>query len=239
LGDAPLIAALALATLAGASIPVGAWLATQRFGLLPNWLETEGRHAVIAFGAGALLAAVALVLLPEGAARLQAASAIGWFLAGGVGFAIIDRMIAARRGKAAQFLAMMLDYLPEALALGAVIAEDFGSAILVALLICLQNLPESFNAMREISDSEPDHNASLLWRFSAMVLLGPLAAVIGLSLPATFDPAVGAVMMLSAGGILYLMFQDITPQVPLENTMLPPLGAILGFALGLAGDLLI
>jgi ZIP family zinc transporter len=71
------------------------------------------------------------------------------------------------------------------------------------------------------------------------VLLGPLAAFIGLSVPSAFDPAVGAVMMLSAGGILYLMFQDIAPQVPLENTMLPPLGAILGFALGLAGDLLI
>ncbi len=43
--------------------------------------------------------------------------------------------------------------------------------------------------------------------------------------------------MFSAGGILYLMFEDIAPEVPLANTYLPPLGAVLGFALGLAGDL--
>jgi hypothetical protein len=36
----------------------------------PQWLENELRHGVIAFGAGALLAAVALVLVPEGLASL-------------------------------------------------------------------------------------------------------------------------------------------------------------------------
>ncbi len=58
--------ALVLATVAGASIPVGAALARWNVNLLPDWAETEARHGVIAFGAGALLAAVSLVLLPEG-----------------------------------------------------------------------------------------------------------------------------------------------------------------------------
>ncbi|WP_227268906.1 ZIP family metal transporter [Roseobacter weihaiensis] len=231
--------ALGLATLAGASIPVGAGLALHRFKLLPEWANSEARHGVMAFGAGALLAAVALVLIPEGTDRLEAMPALGWFLAGGIGFACIDRLIARTGGRAAQFLAMMMDYLPEALALGAVISGDIGAAVLVALLIGLQNLPEGFNAMREMNGARHDGRHTPLWLFMLMVPLGPLAAYVGLTLPDTFGPAIGAVMMLSAGGILYLMFQDIAPQVPLENTMLPPLGAILGFGLGLGGDLLI
>ena len=232
----PVWLALALATLAGTSIPVGAWLAAWRVGLLPDWVKTEARHGVMAFGAGALLAAVALVLIPEGTARLPAVPALFCFVLGGIGFAVIDRILSQSGSKVSQFLAMMMDYVPEALALGAVIAGDLASAVLVALLICLQNLPESFNAMREMSDQGPTPS---LWLFAAMVPIGPFAAWVGLSLPGSFNPMIGAVMMFSAGGILYLMFEDIAPQVPLANTYLPPLGAVLGFALGLAGDLLI
>lgn len=233
---APLWAALALATFAGLSIPLGAGLAMWRVNIFPAWLGSEIRHGVIAFGAGALLAAVALVLLPEGSARLSALPAIGWFLAGGLGFALIDKAVAARGGKLAQFLAMMMDYLPEAPALGALVTGDLPTALLVAALMALQNLPEGFNAMREMADNP---GGAPLWLFFAMVPLGPIAAFIGLILPAAYDPAIGAVMMLASGGIIYLMFQDIAPTVPLENTLLPPLGAILGFGVGLAGYLLI
>ena len=44
-------------------------------------------------------------------------------------------------------------------------------------------------------------------------------------------------MLAAAGGILYLTFQDIAPQVPIETSWLPPFGAVLGFLLGLAGHL--
>lgn len=226
--------ALALATFAGLSIPLGASLALWRVDFLPDWAETDWRHGIMAFGAGALLAAVALVLIPEGTARLGGVPALFWFVLGAVVFATVDAYLTKRGGKMAQFLAMMMDYIPEALALGAVISGDVPTAVLVAALICLQNLPEGFNAMREMKGpvSHPP-----LWLFAAMVPLGPLAALVGLNLPETFGPAVGAVMMIAAGGILYLMFQDIAPQVPTKNSMLPPLGAVLGFGVGLAGHM--
>ncbi|MEM6888672.1 MAG: hypothetical protein AAF636_11090 [Pseudomonadota bacterium] len=227
-------AALALATLAGASIPLGASLAKIDT-CWPGWLKSEAKHGVIAFGAGALLAAVALVLLPEGNERLSPEAALAWFFAGAIGFALVDRALARSGGKLAQFLAMMMDYLPEAMALGALIADDMSAAILVAGLIALQNLPEGFNAMREMSQKSP----APLWLFVLMVPLGPLVAWIGLAMPPEQDHVTGAVMLLASGGILFLMFQDIAPQVPLENAQLPTFGAILGFGMGLAGDLLI
>lgn len=228
--------ALGLATLAGASIPLGAALARLNLDVFSSWTQTELRHGIMAFGAGALLSAIALVLVPEGLDRLSAVPAVTAFLVGGLGFALVDRLLSKSGSSMAQFLAMMMDYVPEALALGAVLSGDLNSAILVAALIALQNLPEGFNAMYEMS--ETGKSKPSLWLFVLMVPVGPIAAWIGITLPESFAPMIGAVMMFSAGGILYLMFQDIAPKVPVENALLPPLGAVLGFALGLAGDLM-
>ncbi len=65
--------AILLALLAGAAIPLGGAIAAVEH-IHPYWLENEFRHAVIAFGGGALLAAIALVLIPEGITGLSALS---------------------------------------------------------------------------------------------------------------------------------------------------------------------
>ncbi len=234
----PLWLALSLTALAGLSIPVGASLALCRIRALSDMAASEFKHGIAAFGAGALLAAVALVLIPEGSERLLPVPALAWFGAGALIFALIDRALAASGSKAAQFLAMMMDYLPEAMALGALVVGDLKAAVLVALLMALQNLPEGYNAMDEIRGTSTQPPRILLALFVLMVPLGPAAAYVGMMI----DPntgVIGAVMMLASGGILYLMFQDIAPNIPLENAWAPPLGAALGFLLGLAGDLLI
>ena len=52
-------------TLAGTCILIGGLMAgIER--VRPGWLDTEARHTIIAFGGGALISAVALVLVPEG-----------------------------------------------------------------------------------------------------------------------------------------------------------------------------
>lgn len=74
--------AVLYASLAGAAIPLGGM--TARFEhIQPEWLETEFRHSVIAFGGGALLAAVALVLVPEGMRHLPTWKALAAFGGGG------------------------------------------------------------------------------------------------------------------------------------------------------------
>ena len=60
----PLTLALLLSLAAGLSMAVGALIGVQQH-IARSWLEQEVRHGVIAFGGGALLAAVALVLVPE------------------------------------------------------------------------------------------------------------------------------------------------------------------------------
>lgn len=126
-----------------------------------------------------------------------------------------------------------------ALALGALVGGDLSTAVLLAVLIFLQNLPGGFNAMRELVAVTQRRPAVLMLLFVAIVPLGPLVAALGLMLPPGAGGLVGAVMVFTSGGILFLMFQDIAPQGPLSNAALPPFRAILGFAVGLAGSLLV
>jgi ZIP family zinc transporter len=46
-------------------------------------------------------------------------------------------------------------------------------------------------------------------------------------------------MSFAAGGILYLVFQDIAPQSKMQRHWAPPLGAVLGFAVGMVSNQLL
>ncbi len=228
--------AMVLATLAGLSVPFGASLnfLVRR---VPVMQSEVFRHSVVAFGAGALMSAVALVLVPEGSELLPGWLAVALFVAGGVLFFILDRMLARSGSHAAQFLAMMLDYVPEAMALGALLTGATDIAILMAVLIALQNVPEGFNAFAEMQSGA----LSSMWLFLLFVLMvpiGPLAAALGMGVLVTHSALLGAVMMISSGGILYLIFQDIGPLAHSVGSRVPPLWAVAGFALGLAGHLM-
>lgn len=135
------VAVAFLSLMAGLSMPLGAILA--RFeGLRPHWLEEEFRHSVIAFGGGALLSGVALVLVPEGAAHNSILVTSLCFGFGGFSFAVLDVFLAKNKSQAGQLVAMLSDFLPEALALGTAFAASPQVAVLVAALIAMQNIPE-------------------------------------------------------------------------------------------------
>ena len=54
----------------GSGYAIGAAIACLE-NIHSDWLEQEFRHGVMAFGGGALLSAVALVLVPEGVANID------------------------------------------------------------------------------------------------------------------------------------------------------------------------
>lgn len=226
------------AGLAGAAIPLGA-LAAHIEQLRPHWLEEEFRHSVIAFGGGVLFAAIALVLVPEGLKQLPGATALLAFGGGGLVFFFIDRLIERYGGAGGQFMAMLLDFVPEAMAMGAMFAAEKTAGLLLVILIALQNFPEGFNAFREIKAASHFKAPTILFLFCALLFLGPLAAWIGYAFLHPYPEFLGGIMLFSAGGILYLTFQDIAPQAYLERSWAPPLGAVTGFMLGLTGQIVL
>lgn len=220
---------------ASACIPVGGFLASIER-IRPDWLEHELRHSVIAFGGGVLLAAVAFVLVPEGNRYFPSPMAgVSTFLAGGFCFFLLERTLGAHKSEKPQFSAMLLDYIPESLALGGAFALGAPSAPLLALLIGLQNLPEGFNAYRELKAAPDATRKRILGSMLLLVPLGPILAISGWMYLRNHAAVLGAIMLFASGGILYLIFQDIAPQSRMRRHWAPPLGAVLGFALGMLG----
>jgi ZIP family zinc transporter len=225
-----------LTLMAGLAMPAGAILAWFER-IRPRWLENELRHGVIAFGGGALLAAVALVLVPEGMKDLPTYGVISWFFIGAIAFMTLDIVLARRGTHASQFVAMVSDFLPEALALGATFVGRPAEGLLLALIIALQNMPEGFNAYRELRCSTQYSSRRIIGFMALMALMGPICGLIGLHFLADDPQTVAAIMLFAAGGILYLIFQDIAPQARLRNHWAPPLGAVGGFLLGILGKI--
>lgn len=229
--------------LAGACIPLGGSLA--RISKLGNsWLENEFRHFIIAFGGGILLGAVSVVLVPQGLTSLNGSMiAIPLFLAGSIVFFLIERFLGLRRRESPQLMGMILDYIPEAAALGGLIAIGSHISLTLAILIAIQNLPEGFNAYIELehqkhSVQNTSSNKILISMFM-LVPLGPIAGVLGYLFLSEYQAVLGGLMLFASGGIIYLIFQDIAPQSKLEKHWAPPLGAVFGFSLALASEMLV
>lgn len=229
---------LLLTLLAGVAIPIGGSLAAFE-NIRRDWLKNELRHGVMAFGGGALLAAVALVLVPEGSKDLPIWATAVSFILGGLVFMALDIMLAKNQTSASQLVAMLADFIPEALALGATFVIDKKVAPLLAGLMALQNLPEGFNAFREIKTASDYSHKKIIVLFMLIALLGPLAGLSGYWLLSGYQEIVAAIMLFAAGGITYIIFQDIAPQAKLESHWSPPIFALLGFLLGLVGQQLI
>ena len=233
------VAMLVYTSASGACIVAGGLLARIER-IHPQWLTTDLRHSVIAFGGGILVAAVAFVLVPEGDAYFESPTgSVLVFVSGGVVFMYLERVLAAKRHDVSQTLAMLLDYVPESLALGGMFALEAPTAPLLALLVGLQNLPEGFNAYRELNSTARSRSSQTLIIMLLLIPLGPAFGTVGWFIAAKYAPVIGATMLFAAGGVLYLIFQDIAPQSRREKHWGPALGAVLGFALAMLGQVIV
>ncbi len=196
--------------------------------------KREVTHGIIAFGGGILIAAVAFALIPKAMDALGPVGLSAMFCAGGLGFCVLDAHLSRSGDTMAQFLAMLIDFLPEALALGAVFGQDHRLGILLAAFIGAQNLPEGFNAFREMTAFGIKSRMALMILLSVS-LLGPVAACSGYFFLQDHVEVTASIMAFAGGGIMYLIFQDIAPKSKIRKHWIPALGAVLGFAVGMIG----
>ena len=195
-------------------------------------------HFITAFGGGILLAAIALVLVPRGMEDLSLPLLIIAFVTGALIIFFVDRKLQRSGNTLSQLMAMLLDFIPEAIALGAIFAIDPKTGILLAIFIGLQNLPESFNSFQDLKTNGFSDNKSLII-FFFLSFSGVLGALAGHFFLRDLPQVTAFLMVFSSGGILYLIFQDIAPNVKLKKSWLPALGANLGFLIGMIGEKLI
>ncbi len=234
----PVWTVLLLTSISGLAMPAGALIAkTER--ICPDWLGMQLRDAVIALGGGVLLSAVALVLVPEGIEHLALPWVVALFTSGGVGLMLLNRLLARTQTSASQLIAMIADFVPEALALGAAFAMGESTGLLLAILITFQNLPEGFNVYRELNQSNDISGRRIILTLLALAPLGPMAGLAGYFWLVDVPAVVGGIMLFAGGGILYLTFQDIAPESKECGQHIPALAAVLGLLGGLVGHILV
>lgn len=200
-----------------------------------NFRRKEGvNHFVTAFGGGALLSAISFVLIPQAVTDMKLSQIIPIFLSGTFAFMFLDILSNKIGGSIAQVLSMMMDFIPEALALGASFAINHNFGLLIALFIGLQNLPEGFNSYIELNTKMKKSITLLL--MLALSFVGIISALTGEFFLSNHKSIVDSIMLFSGGGILYLIFQDIAPLARMDNDWLPTTGASIGFLIGMIGE---
>ncbi len=195
-------------------------------------------HGIVALGGGILVAAVAFALAPTALSVLDSITLIFTFCLGGIIFCLLDIRISKSGGSKAQLMALLMDFFPEAISLGAVFGNERRMGILLAAFIAAQNLPEGFNSYREITSSGTSSRKALI-ALLAVSILGPIAACIGYFFLQDKPEYTAGIMSFASGGILYLIFQDIAPESRMEQHWKPAFGAVLGFAIGMLGHKLL
>jgi ZIP family zinc transporter len=213
-------------------------------GLLSNYfnhhvkdspVKYEITHTMMSFGAGIILAAVALVLIPYGIEYLSVVPMTLSFVMGAVLFMFLDQYLEKKGGQTATLLAMMMDFVPESIALGAVFAVDVNMATLLAIIIGLQNLPEAFNSFRDLVLSGFTIKKTLII-FFFLSFFGIVGALLGHYFLTESTTLTAHLMTFASGGILYLLIQDIIPASKLDKNYLISLGATVGFLVGIIGN---
>ena len=213
-------------------------------GLLANYfnhhvkdspVKYEITHTMMSFGAGIILAAVALVLIPYGMEHLSIIPMTISFVIGAIGFMFLDQYLEKKGGQTATLLAMLMDFVPESIALGAVFAVDEKMATLLAIIIGLQNLPEAFNSFRDLVLSGFTIKKTLII-FFFLSFFGIVGALLGHFFLTESTTLTAHLMTFASGGILYLLVRDIIPSSKLDKNYLTSLGATAGFLVGIIGD---
>jgi ZIP family zinc transporter len=221
---------------AGITVFIGGLLANYfNHHIKEGHIKYEIIHTLMSFGAGIILSALALVLIPKGMEELELIPMAISFLVGAVLFMFIDRALAKKGGQTATLLAMMMDFIPESIALGAVYAIDPQMSTLLAVFIGLQNLPEAFNSYRDLVLSGFSAGKTLLI-FLFLSTFGIIGALTGHFVLSDYPELTAHLMVFASGGILYLLIQDIIPESKLEHNFTTSLGATIGFLVGIIGE---
>jgi len=228
---------LGLAWMAGLSIPVGA-LISSHLVLRKVCRQNELDSFVSYFGGGALLAAIVLVLIPDGIEHTSVLSMAVAFGLGGLVFWQFSAWAERTHNSASIFVGMLLDFFPEALLVGVLAVSGSDMVYLMVGLIALQNMPEGFAAYHEMEHSMRTPSR-LFMIFCAVSIIGPLAAWMGYVWFSSSEFLLSIILLFCSGGILYLIFEDIAPESRSKYSSFPAVGSILGFLLGLIGTKII
>ncbi len=213
---------------AGLAIFVGG---AVRASLFKHNLNEEFNCFMIAFGGGLLISAVGVVLVPISDENLNIALFGVCFLSGALLTMYLDNILSRHDTELSQFFAMFLDFVPEAMLVGAMLINRPKIAYLMTIYIVLQNIPEGYNAYAELRKKFSSKITFILLLSGAV--FGPMAGLFGFWLSNVDYTLIYIIMAIASGSIVYLMFEDIAPLAKISGRTLPATGAAIGYCIAM------
>jgi ZIP family zinc transporter len=195
--------------------------------------------ALMAFGAGTMIAAVSSELFQPAFNELGGGWASIALLGGAAVYVVADRLIELRLGPAslgwALMLGTVLDGVPENTALGVSLTETGGVVLLVA--IAVGNLPEAISGsaqMRRHHSLNPGHIV-LLWVATGAVLVA--VTIVGYAASDVVRPAsIAAVQAIAGGATIAVLSDSLIPEAYREGGwwigLATAFGFVVAFSLG-------
>jgi zinc transporter, ZIP family len=190
------------------------------------------------FGAGALIAAVAFDLIPEGEGLEQWELAL-WLLIGAAIFVVSDRIVESRFGEGEDagplgiVVGSVVDGVPESIIFGIQIAT--GQVISAAFLgaVFVSNIPQSLAPSAALAESgRKAGKMAGMWGLvvGACAVTAWLGYLLGIGLGATGDRAAA----MAAGGLLAMLTDSLMPYAVKKGGAQAGVWTVVGFATSLA-----
>jgi len=231
----PVVLAVLVGALSALPLVLGAWAALA-------WRPPARVVGLIAaFGAGALISAVAFELVLDAVdhaseARLAVALALG-----AMGYFLGSEYL-ERRGKAqdargrglALLMGATLDGIPESFILGISLAAGGSVSVPFLVAVVVSNLPEGMASAAELGDDPDFSTRRILGMWAVVVAVS--AAVAGLGAVVATRGAVSGAFAeaFAAGALLTMLTDDLIPEARELGGLGAGLACVLGFAVAFA-----
>lgn len=205
--------------------------------------------AVMAFGSGVLVSAVAFELVEEASRTTDGDWSVALGLGAGaitffVGDTLIDRAGGAERKSsqrqqtegsgAAILFGTVLDGIPESIVIGVGLLAGQGVSIAVVAAVFLSNLPEAIASTSGLRASGWSA-ARLFGMWAAVALVSGLASMAGYgAFDAAGDEAIAFVLAFAAGALLTMLVDSMIPEAVRLDGASAGLFATLGFGVAYA-----
>ena len=195
--------------------------------------------ALMAFGAGSMVAAVSSELFEPAFKQSGALAAGGALLAGAGVYVVANHLIENKLGPAALGWALMLgtllDGIPENAALGVTLAGSGGGGVVLLVAIAVGNIPESLGGAASMRDQHglSQKKALTLWAVTALVLV--IVTVVGFQLSGVISASgISTIQAFAGGATIAVLADSLMPEAYRDGGWWVGLSTALGFLVAFA-----
>ncbi|WP_016690731.1 ZIP family metal transporter [Rhodococcus rhodochrous] len=193
----------------------------------------------MAFGAGAMVAAVSTELFAPAFTDQGLWAAGGALMLGTLVYVVADHLIENKLGPAALGWALMLgallDGIPENAALGTTLTEAGSAGLVLLVAVAVGNIPEAVAGAASMRADFPHRTALAIWGVTAVLLVAVVvaAAAFADSLP---PAGISLIQAFAGGATIAVMADSLMPEAYREGGwwvgICTAAGFLIAFALG-------